>query len=353
MFSASQKRSKKAGLLPGSLIHIGNKYTEKTKITLIRFDEASLVEKEINTAADLSSEKDQPGIVWINIDGLQDVTLLGEIGGIFGLHPLIMEDILNTDQRPKTEDFVDYIYIVLKAFAGPADDHLDAQQVSIVLGKNFVLSFKEKESSLLEPIRERLRNNKGKIRKAGSDYLVHAVIDNIVDNYFIVLENLEEKIEKLEDDLVQQTTPAKLQFIHTLKRELIFLRKSLWPLRETISSLQRSESPLISESSAIYFKDIYDHTIAIIDSVDTFRDMLSGMLDIYLSSTSMRLNEVMKVLTIIATIFMPLTFLAGVYGMNFKYMPELEWHWGYYVIWSMMLLVAIIMLIYFRKKKWL
>jgi magnesium transporter len=353
MLSTGKKRSKKAGLVPGSLVHIGNQYAEKSKISLIRFDELSIVEKEIVGAADLSAEQNQPGLTWINIDGLHDVQLIAEIGNIFSVHPLIMEDILNTDQRPKTEDFVEYIYIVLKTFHNHSDENLNPEQVSIILGHNFVLSFQEKESSLFEPIRERLRNNKGRIRKSGADYLAHDIIDNIVDNYFIVLENLEEKIEKLEDDLVKQTTPARPETIHRLKRELIFLRKSLWPLREAISSLQRLDSKLINESSVVYFKDISDHIIAIIDTVDTYRDMLAGMLDIYLSSTSVKLNEVMKVLTIIATIFMPLTFLAGVYGMNFRYMPELEWHWGYYGIWAVMLIIAILMLIFFRNKKWL
>jgi magnesium transporter len=348
-----KKRSKKAGLSPGSLVHIGKTYVEKSKIKIMRYDEASLGEKEINSIKELREEKDRPGVLWINIDGLQDVQLLGEVGTLFGLHPLILEDILNTDQRPKMEDFCDYIYIVLKNFYNQTDEVIHAEQVSIILGKNFVLSFMEKKSEIFEPIRERLRANKGKIRKVGGDYLVHAIMDNIVDNYFGLLENLEEKIENLEDDLVKQTTPATLQEIHNLKRELIYLRKSLWPLREAISSLQRSDSPLISESSVIYFKDIFDHVIAIIDTVETFRDTLSGMLDIYLSSISIKLNEVMKVLTIIATIFMPLTFLAGVYGMNFKHMPELEWHWGYFGLWGIMLTIAILMLIFFRRKKWL
>jgi magnesium transporter len=353
MLAVGKKRSKKAGLVPGSLVHIGKRYAEKSKITLIRFDEFSIIEKEIAGAADLSTEKNQPGLTWINIDGLHDVQLLEEIGNIFGVHPLIMEDILNTDQRPKTEDFAEYIYIVLKTFHNHSDENLNAFQVSIILGHNFVLSFQEKESSLFDPIRERLRGNKGRIRRSGADYLAHAVIDNIVDNYFILLENLEEKIEKLEDDLVKQTTPTRLETIHRLKREMIVLRKALWPLREAISSLQRSDSPLINESSVVYFKDVFDHIIAIIDTVDTYRDMLAGMLDIYLSSTSVKLNEVMKVLTIIATIFMPLTFLAGVYGMNFRYMPELAWHWGYFAIWAVMLIIAILMLIFFRRKKWL
>lgn len=353
MATTMKKRSKKAGLGPGSLIHIGNTYAEQSKITIIRYDENIFDEKEVSSAADLRGEKDKPGKVWINIDGLQDVKLLEETGMIFGLHPLILEDILNTDQRPKIEDLTDYLYIVLRNFHNHENDTLYSEQVSIVLGKNFILSFQEKESALFKPVRERLRGDKGKIRKEGSDYLVHALIDNVVDNYFILLEDMEERIEKLEDDLIRQTTPAKLQSIHSLKRELIFLRKSLWPLRETISSLQRSDSPLIDEPNAIYFKDIFDHIIAIIDTVDTFRDMLSGMLDIYLSSASMKLNEVMKVLTIIATIFMPLTFLAGVYGMNFKHMPELEWYWGYFAVLAVMLMIVVFMLNFFRRKKWL
>lgn len=353
MRSAVKKRSKKAGMDPGSLVHIGKAYVEKSKIRLFRYDEASVTEEDVSSVSELSREKDQPGICWINVDGLQDVRLLEEIGALFGLHPLIMEDILNTDQRSKMEDFTDYIYVVLKNFYNHGDENVHAEQVSIVLGKNFVLSFMEKKSEVFEPIRERLRANKGKIRKAGADYLTHHIIDNIVDQYFIMLEDIEERIETLEDDLIRQTTPAKLQAIHNLKRKLIFMRKSLWPLRETISSLQRSDSPLIEEPNAIYFKDIFDHIIAVIDTVDTFRDMLSGMLDIYLSSASMKLNEVMKVLTIIATLFMPLTFLAGVYGMNFKYMPELAWPWGYFGLWGIMLTIAVLMIMFFRRKKWL
>ena len=353
MRSKLQKRSQKTGLAPGSLIHVGSRYTEKSKITLIRYDETFFAEKEISSIADFRSEKDKQGIAWLNIDGLQDIKLFEDIGELFGLHPLVLEDILNTDQRPKTEDYGDYIYLVLKNFHGQEGENLLSDQVSIILGKDFILSFQERESGLCESIKEKISKNKGRIRKEGADYLAHAIIDDVVDNYFIVLENLEEKIENLEDDLVKKTNPSALEAIHILKRELILLRKSLWPLREAISSLERSESLLINKSTGIYFKDIYDHTIAIIDTVETFRDMLSGMLDIYLSTISNRLNEVMKVLTIIATIFMPLTFLAGVYGMNFKYMPELEYRWGYFCILGIMVVVALLMLRYFKKKKWI
>jgi len=268
------------------------------------------------------------------------------------LHPLVLEDILNTDQRPKMEDYGDYLYLVLKNFYEREGEGLQSDQISVILGKDFVLSFQEKESSILDSIKEKISKSKGRIRKEGADYLAHAIMDNIVDNYFIVLENLEEKIENLEDDLVKKPTQSTLHDIHMFKRELIMLGKSLWPLREAINSLARSGSPLIDKSIVVYFKDIYDHIIAIIDTVETFKDMLSVMLDIYLSTISNKLNEVMKVLTIIATIFMPLTFIAGVYGMNFKYMPELEWRLGYFGVLGIMLTVALIMVFYFKKKKW-
>lgn len=352
MRTSQLKRSKKTGLSPGSLIHLGNTYTEKPIISLINYSETFFTSKEINSAAELKAEMSKQGIMWIDLVGLQDTSLLEDIGTIFNLHPLVLEDILNTDQRPKMEDYDDYLYIVLRNFSRQTNGDLVSEQISIILGKNLVISFREKPDNRFDPIRQRLSGNKGRIRKSGADYLVHAIIDNIVDHYFIVLEKLEEKIEFLEDALVKRTTPVVLQEIHNLKRELILLRKSLWPLREAISSLERSDSPFISESTGIYFKDIFDHVIAVIDSVETFRDMLSGMLDIYLSSVSNKLNEVMKVLTIIATLFMPLTFLAGVYGMNFKYMPELEWRWGYFGILGIMLAIVLYMIYFFKKKKW-
>lgn len=346
------KRSKKSGLSPGSLVHIGNTYAEKSKIIFTRYRENIFLEKEINALTAVHVEKDAPEITWISVDGLQNTELMEELGNVFSLHPLVLEDILNTNQRPKMEDYGDYLYIVLRNFNGHGNGTLTSEQISIILGRNFVLSFREKESAIFEPVKERLAGNKGRIRKSGADYLVHALIDSIVDNYFIVLENMEEKIDVLENDIVKKTTPVMLQAIHDLRRELIILRKSLWPLREAINSLERSESQLINESTGFYFKDISDHVITVIESVENFRDMLASMLDIYLSSVNIKLNEVMKVLAIIATIFMPLTFIAGVYGMNFKHMPELEWYWGYFVVLGVMLTVALYMIHYFRKKKW-
>ena len=350
-----KKRSGKTGLPPGSLVHIGERLTEKTRITVLDYDEANIEEKEISTARECRQFKDRPTVTWIHINGIHDVQTLEEFGTIFGLHPLTLEDILNSDHRPKMEDFCEYIYVVLKAFYSNNDqaNEIHSEQISIVLGRTFVISFQEKETDIFRPIRERIRAGKGRLRKSGADYLAYALIDSIVDNYFTILEQVGERIEILEESLVKSPSTQILQSIQNLKREMIFLRKTVWPLREAISSLERTGCQLVQESTDIYLKDIYDHTIQVIDTIETFRDMLSGILDIYLSSISNRMNEIMKVLTVIATIFMPLTFLAGVYGMNFKYMPELEWHWGYFSIWGIMLAIAISMLIYFRRKKWL
>ena len=289
------------------------------------------------------------------MSGLHQVELLERLNDCFGLHPLVLEDILNTDQRPKMEDFGDYLYIVLRMLDldKKNGNAVVSEQISLILGKNFVLTFQEKEGDLFDPLRERIRNGKGRLRKMGPDYLVHALLDAIVDQYFVVLEKLGERIEFLEEELVTRPTPSTLHRLHQLKREMIFLRKSVWPLREVIGTLERGESSLIQASPDLYLRDIYDHTIQVIDNVETFRDMLSGMLDIYLSSISNRMNEIMKVLTIISTIFIPLTFIVGLYGMNFKFMPELEWPWGYPSVLLLMLGVTVFMLFFFRRKKWL
>ena len=349
-----KKRSKKAGLPPGTLVHIGEKKAETPKITIMDYDEAHFQEKETKTIEECLLFKDKPTVTWINIDGLHQVEILERLGECYGLHPLVLEDILNTDQRPKMEDYGEYLFIVLRMLNyNDKSSEIEAEQISLILGTNFVLSFQEKEGDTFNPIRERIRNGKGRIRRMGADYLAYSLLDSIVDNYFIILEKLGEKIEFLEDELVTRPTPETLQIIHHLKREMIYLRKAVWPLREVIGSLERGEPPLVKETIRVYLRDVYDHTIQVIDTIETFRDMVSGMLDIYLSSISNRLNAVMKVLTIIATIFMPLTFLAGIYGMNFKYMPELEWRWSYPVVWLIMVGIGVSMLLYFRKKKWL
>lgn len=354
MTGVTKKRSAKAGLPPGSLVHIGQRHREGVQVVRLRYDAAHFGENRIDALAGALPEPARPDVTWIRIDGLQDIALLEQAGEIFGLHPLTLEDILNTEQRPKIEDHGDHIFIVLRIFHESASgDCLVPEQISIVLGSNWLISLQEQEGSLFDPVRERLRSGRGRLRQEGSDYLAHALIDSIVDSYFAVLERLGERIETIEEDLIGRPSPATLQVIQTLKREMLLLRKSVWPLREMIGGLGRSDSPLIRESSVLYFRDIYDHAVQVIDTIETYRDMLSGMLDIYLSSISNRMNEIMKVLTIIATVFMPLTFLAGVYGMNFKVMPELEWPWGYFALWGVMVLIAAAMLMVFKRKNWL
>jgi magnesium transporter len=349
-----KKRGKKAGLPPGTLVHVGERKAGKARITIIDYDERHFEEKEAKSVEESFPFKDKPTVTWINIDGVHQLEILEKVGEHFNIHPLVLEDIVNTGQRPKIEDFVDYIFLTLKMLRySEEENETKAEQVSMILGSNFVISFQENEGDVFDPIRQRIRAGKGRIRKMGSDYLAYALMDAIVDNYFTILEKLGDRIEDFEEELVVNPTPQTLQAIHQLKREMIFLRKSVWPLREVINRLERWESSLIKKPTAIYFRDVYDHTIQVIDSVETFRDMLSGMLDIYLSSVSNKMNEVMKVLTIIATIFIPLTLVAGIYGMNFKFMPELETAVGYPIVLLIMLCVGVVMIFYFRKKRWL
>ena len=355
MHKLLKKRSKKIGQPPGSLIHIGDETVKDVKITIIDYKDEQFREMEAPSLEACFPFKDTDSVTWINVEGIHRSEILEKMGECYGLHPLVLEDIMATDQRPKMEDFGDYMFIVLKMIKYNAENGgLEIEQVSLILGKNFVLSFQEgKEGDVFDPLRERLRTGKGRIRKMGADYLVYAMMDSIIDNYFVVIENLGEEIEVIEEKLVTEPVPDTLRSIHKLKRDMIYLRKSVWPLREVIGSLERGESPLVTKSTGIYLRDVYDHTIQVIDTVETFRDMLSGMLDIYLSSVSNRLNAVMKVLTVIATIFMPLTFIVGLYGMNFKYMPELEWHWGYPAVIGVMVIIAAWMLVMFKRKKWL
>lgn len=354
MAKTTRKRPTKVGLPPGTLVHVGERKVEAVRMTVIDYDEANFQEKQVGAVEECFAFKATPTVTWINIDGLHQVDIIEKVGAQFELHPLILEDILHTGQRPKLEDFDSYMYVVLKMLSyNDQKQKVETEQVSLILGSNFVISFQESVGDVFEQVRDRIRNSKGRIRKMGPDYLVYSLIDAVVDNYFLILEKLGEKIEFMEEELVATPTEKTLQQIHRLKREMISLRKSVWPLREAVSALERSESRLIVKSTHVYLRDVYDHTIQVIDTVETFRDMVSGMLDIYLSSLSNRMNAVMKVLTIIATLFIPLTFIAGVYGMNFKYMPELGWGWGYPAVLLVMAAVAVIMLIYFRKKKWL
>jgi len=354
MPKAIKRTSKKAGQAPGTLIHIGERKAESVRITIIDYDEQDYQEKQVSSIAECVSFKTTPTTTWINIDGLHQIEIIEEIGKKFDLHPLLLEDVLNTNQRPKADDFESCLFVVLKMLS--YDDEkakIRAEQISLVLGSHYVITFQESVGDVFGMVRDRIKNTKWRIRKLGVDYLLYALIDCIVDHYFIVLEKMADKIESLQEKVASDPSQETLQQIHELKSEMIFFRKSVWPVRELVNSLLRSESALIKKTTEIYLRDVYDHAVQIIDAMETYREMISGMLDIYLSSISNRMNAVMKVLTIIATIFIPLTFIAGIYGMNFEYMPELKWHWAYPAVWLIMAAAAIIMLLYFKKKKWL
>ena len=349
----TERLAGKIGMPPGTLVHIGQKKTQSVRITLIDYDEQNFQEKQVADIEECFSFKETPTVTWINFDGIHEVNIIEKVGKHFDLHPLILEDILNTTQRPKFEDHDSHLFIVLKMLRCAGEKQLvQSEQVSMVVGRNFVISFQENIGDVFEPIRDRIRKAKGRIRKMDSDYLAYALLDAVVDGYFSVLETIGDKIESLEDRLVKEPTEKIPRQIHSLKREMIFLRKFIWPLRELISNLQRSESELIAQTTGIFLRDVYDHTIRVIDTVESYRDIVSSLLDIYLTSISNRMNAVMKVLTIIATIFIPLTFVAGIYGMNFKHMPELEWRSGYALVLLVMIAIAVGMIMYFRKKKW-
>jgi magnesium transporter len=349
-----RKRSRKAGLAPGTLIHIGERKTDETRITVMNYQAEHVQETEVKEIDSSFAFPNEASVTWINLDGIHQLNTIEAVGTHFNLHPLTMEDIVNTEQRPKMESYDDYIFMVLKMLDYAQEgDELSVEQVSLILRPNLVLSFQEKEGDVFDPVRERIRLGKGRMRREGSDYLAYALMDAVVDHYFLILEKVGERIETLEAELVANPAKRTLQTISKLKREMLFLRRSVWPLRELINSILRGDSPVIRDSTLVYFRDIYDHTVQLIDTIETYREMLSGMVDIYLSSISNKTNEIMRVLTVLATVFMPLTFIAGVYGMNFKYMPELEWRWGYFVVLAGMAGVAVSMLLCFRRKKWL
>lgn len=350
-------QSKESGLsdLPPSPQPPGaDRCDDKPKITVIDYDESHYQEIEVKSVEECFIFKGRPSVTWININCLHQVDILDKLGACYGFHPLVLEDILS-DQRPKVEDYDDYIFIVLKMlyYIDRADEAISADQVSIILGPNYVVSFMEKETDVFCRIRERLRTAKGKIRKSGADYLAYSMMDAVVDNYFIILEMLGGRFEDLEDALVADPGPEDLPEIYNLKRDMLFLRKSVWPLREAVSAIQRTDSPLVTDSTKIYLRDVYDHTIQVIENVENYRDMSASLIDIYLSSLSNKLNEVIKVLTVISTIFIPLTFISGVFGMNVQGMVEMLQHsWAFPAIVALMVAVALVMLNYFRRNGW-
>lgn len=354
MAPSTRTSNRKFGLPPGSLVFTGRKKTEQLDVSIMEFGPDRLEESQSHDISSCFPCRDTGEISWVTITGLHDTEKIDTLCRHFGIHPLVSEDILNTNQRPKVEIFDDYIFITLKILDFEKDTrHIGIDQVSLILGSGYVLMFQEQQESLFDPLRKRIRESKGRIRRMGSDYLLFAILDIIVDHYFVNLEQVSDHIENIEKLLVAEPEPKTLNEIYRLKREVLFLRKSVWPLREAVSRLEKSESPLVTDGIVPYLRDLYDHTIQVIDSVETNRDLLSGMLDLYLTSVSSRMNQVMKILTIIATIFIPLTFIVGIYGMNFENMPELQWHYAYYAVLGFMFAVAIGMLIWFRKNRWL
>jgi len=349
-----KKSANTRGLPPGSIVHVGEKKTTKVKISVMDYTIGKFDEKEVKKVEDCFQFKRKPSVTWINVDGVHDVEVIKKLGDCFEIHPLVLEDIVNTNQRPKIEDYEKYIFFVLKMLYVDDKTHeIHSEQVSLILGQNYVISFQEQVGDVFNAVRERIRKGKGRIRKMGVDYLAYSLFDAVIDNYFIILEGIGEKVEHIEQDVVSNPKPEILQNIYNLKREMIYLRKSVWPLREVINGLLREESKLIKKGTYVYLRDVYDHTIQVIDTIETFRDMISGMLDIYMSSVSNKMNEVMKVLTIFAAIFIPLTFIVGVYGMNFQNMPELSLPWAYPAVWIVILVVGISLLGYFKHKKWI
>jgi len=352
-------KAKHVGQSPGSLLYIGERRDDPVGLTVMNYNADALEEKTLTNIEETLAYKNTPTVTWINVDGLHDVGLIQSIGEHYGIHALVLEDILNTQHRPKLEEHEGYLFVTLKMLRfDEANFHVISEQVSFLLGENFLISFQERPGDVLDPVCARLRGSKKRIHNAGSDYLLYALIDAIVDHYYLVLEGLGEQIETLEDTILEQPHDHALQQIHLYRKELVGVRHAVWPLREVIDAFSRRDLSLIRESTSIYIKDVYDHVLQIWDSVENLREMLAGLVDAQRSSVDAKTNEVMRLLTIIATIFIPLTFVAGIYGMNFNpetspwNMPELNWTWGYPAVWGLMVAVTIGMVVYFKKKGW-
>jgi magnesium transporter len=351
--------ARKAGMIPGTVVHVGDLDRHPVRMTLIEYDQDQVSEREITDVA-ACAERRGSGVCWINVEGVHDPHVIERMGTQFGLHPLLLEDVANTEQRPKLEDYGEHLYIILRMLyerpVPDADDgavEIDSEQVSIILGSNWVITFLEDPGDVFDPVRRRLRENRGRVRKYGADYLAYALMDVIVDNYFTVLERFGDLAEDLEQDAMSDPTTETLQKIRDIKRAMIQVRRAIWPLRDVVNGLLRGGSPLIKKATMVYLRDAYDHVIRVVDIVETYREMIGGLMDIYLTTVSNRMNEVMKVLTVIATIFIPLTFIAGVYGMNFDNIPELHWANGYWYVWGVMVAVGALLLGFFRRKRWL
>ncbi len=349
-----KKRSRKSGLAPGSLVHLGKSSNEKIVISLFDYSATHATEKTNLSIQECLPFLNSSSTTWIDIQGIHDIHTIEKIGHYFGLHPLLLEDIVNSGQRSKLDNYKDNVFIVMRLLKyNSIKNEVEDEQVSLILGKSYVLSFMEGHQTIFKLVAERLRNKNSLITQRGADYLCYALIDCLVDHYFVILEKVDDKLEELEEELISYPSAKSLHKIQHTKREITLLRKSIWPLREVINHFRRLELPFIHESTKLYMQDVYDHTIQAIDTIESFRDISSGLLDIYLSNISLKMNEIMKVLTVVSTIFVPLTFIASLYGMNFYEVPELKWQYGYHFIVGLMGVTLIFMLYYFRRKDWI
>lgn len=346
--------SSKAGLPPGTLVHVGERLESDTLITVIDYTREQTSEQVAKTIGEITRYRNTDSVTWVNVEGLVNVGMIEAIGREFDIHPLVLEDILNTQQRPKFEQYDNFLFLVFKVIY-PAEDGVSVnyEQVSILILNDYVFTFKEKQDDFFASIKARLRNHKGRFRTQGADYLAYTLLDTVVDHYLALQDYLDEIVETIEEDLLGRPGVETLANIQRVRRELIFIRRSVSPLRELLNGILRSDSVLIADETLIYFRDVQDHVLRVTDAVDTYRDMMTGLLDIYNSTISNRMNEIMKVLTVFASIFIPLTFLTGIYGMNFHYMPELAWKWSYPLLWVAFLTIPLVLLVYFKRKKWL
>jgi magnesium transporter len=349
-------RRKPPGTMPGTITPPPG--AEATRIDVLAYSEGEVVERSGVAPEALKAFVGRFSVVWVNISGLADAETIGRVRDDFGLHWLAVEDAFNVHQRPKVEEYDNHAFIVARAL-DPKANGLATEQLAMFLGDGFLITIQEYAGDSFDPVRERIRNGRGRLRRSGADYLCYALIDSVVDSYFPVLESYGETVEKLEDEAVEMADRKVIARIHTLKRELLVIRRAIWPHREMISTFSREDCPYVTPTTRVYLRDCYDHTVQAMDMVETYREIASGLLDVYISSVSAKLNEVMKVLTIISTIFMPLSFIASVYGMNFDRqashlnMPELGWAYGYPFALALMAITATSFLIYFRRKGWI
>ncbi|HUX19694.1 MAG TPA: magnesium/cobalt transporter CorA [Spirochaetia bacterium] len=348
-----RKQKKRVGLPPGTLIPVAEGAYQPSTKTLFEYDKDTCDERTLSGKLELDSIKDPSKVSWLNIDGIQDSPILEQIGLVFHVHSLVLEDIQNPDHRPKIEDYEDYTFMSFKMLTWDEENEgTMTEQVSLILGKGYVISFQERVGDVFNPVRERLRSGKGRLRKQGADYLAYTLVDAVVDNYFAVLEKLEDQFELIEDQVVYRSSLDSVPRIHDLRGQAVLFRRAVWPLRENLHEILKGEHELIEESTQIFFRDVYDHVLEVVDTIELYRETLAGLLNFHQSNLSKQLNSTMKVLTIISTIFIPPTFLVGVYGMNFHFMPELSWKWGYFALWALMLLIAAGMVWFFKRKKW-